>query len=317
MQLFHTTDYDMSDETLKECLPHWYEMKLHKHTSHENDEIRTNKWPQFFQDDVEHDDIYVLNEFICTHCRKSLWKRKTKDAWPGTCKWSAVTWHPTGFTKHIAIGEKSDFSMNSIHNILVLRWYGGHYKVNGPPVSVPATLDQIIELLPGMPSELQLHPVKLKCKLEYKIHYMYDMIHRDCAISVITWLKEHNFHYADIKLNEHWYNDIAAKELSVQLDENDNHITDTEDAVLDQPLQKENTSKDKINKEDNQQTIHQTNRIYKCRDHWHWKWWGRYWTSWRAGCSQLQARINRWPFAQCCTVWKLGESNLSMCTWGK
>ena len=104
-----------------------------------------------------------------------------------------------------------------------------------------------------MPSELQLHPMKLKCKLEYKSHYMYDMICRDCVISAITWLKEHNSHYADIKLNEHWCNDISGKELSVQIDENDNHITVTEDAVLDQPLQKENTSKDKLNKEDNQQ----------------------------------------------------------------
>ena len=46
---------------------------------------------------------------------------------------------------------------------------------------------------------------------------------------------------------------LAAKELSVQIDENDNHITVTEDSVLYQPLQKENTSKDKLNKEDNQQ----------------------------------------------------------------
>ena len=134
-----------------------------------------------------------------------------------------------------------------------MRQYGGHYKVNGPPVNVPATLDQIIEILPHMPSDLQLHPMKLKCKLEYKSHYMYDMICRDCVISAITWLKEHNSHYTDKKLNEHWYNDIAAKELSVQIDENDNHITVTEDEVLDQPLQKENTSKDKLNKEDNQQ----------------------------------------------------------------
>ena len=29
-----------------------------------------------------------------------------------------------------------------------MKRYGGHYKVNGPPVSVPATLDQIIEILP-------------------------------------------------------------------------------------------------------------------------------------------------------------------------
>ena len=104
-----------------------------------------------------------------------------------------------------------------------------------------------------MPSELHLHPVKLKCKLEYKSHYMYNMICRDHVISAITWLKEYNSHSAGIKLNEHWYNDIGAKELSVQIGENDNHITVTEDAVLDQPLQKENTSKDKLNKEDNQQ----------------------------------------------------------------
>ena len=102
-----------------------------------------------------------------------------------------------------------------------------------------------------MPSELQLHSMKLKHKLEYKSHYMYDMICRDHVISAITWLKEHNSHYADIKLNENWYNDIVAKELSVQIDENDNHITVTEDAVPDQPLQRENTSKGKLNKEDN------------------------------------------------------------------
>ena len=99
--------------------------------------------------------------------------------------------------------------------ILVMRQYDGHYKVNGPPVNVPATLDQIIEILSHMPSELQLHPVKLKYKLEYKSHYMYDMICRDHVISAITWLKEHNSHYADIKCNEHWYNDIASRELCI------------------------------------------------------------------------------------------------------
>ena len=60
--LFHTTDYDMSDEIVKECLSHLYVMKLHRHTSHENAEMTTNKWPQFVADDVEHDDIYVMND---------------------------------------------------------------------------------------------------------------------------------------------------------------------------------------------------------------------------------------------------------------
>ena len=103
-----------------------------------------------------------------------------------------------------------------------MRQYGSHYKVNGPPANVPATLDQILDILPHMPSELQLHPVKLKCKVEYKSHYMYDMIHRDRVISAIAWLKQHNSHYRDITLNEHWNSDIASRQLSVQLDESDN-----------------------------------------------------------------------------------------------
>ena len=71
VQLFHTTDYAMSDETLNECLSHRYVMKLHRHTSHENDEMRTHKWPQFVQDDVKHEDICVMNEFICICCGNS------------------------------------------------------------------------------------------------------------------------------------------------------------------------------------------------------------------------------------------------------
>ena len=82
---------------------------------------------------------------------------------------------------------------------------------------------------------------------------MYDMIHRDQVISAITWLKEHKSHYADIELNEHWYNDITAKELSVQIDEDDNHITMTEDDILDQPLQEVNINTDILNTEENQQ----------------------------------------------------------------
>ena len=34
-----------------------------------------------------------------------------------------------------------------------MRQYSGHYKVNGTPVNVLATLDQIIEILPHTPSE--------------------------------------------------------------------------------------------------------------------------------------------------------------------
>ena len=61
VQLFNITDYDISNETVIECLSHQYEMKLHRHTSHENDDMTTHKWPQFVPDEVEHDGIYVMN----------------------------------------------------------------------------------------------------------------------------------------------------------------------------------------------------------------------------------------------------------------
>ena len=53
-------------------------MKLHRHTSSENDDMTTNTWPQFVADDVENDDIYVMNEFICICCRNSLQQKKPK-----------------------------------------------------------------------------------------------------------------------------------------------------------------------------------------------------------------------------------------------
>ena len=82
---------------------------------------------------------------------------------------------------------------------------------------------------------------------------MYDMIHRDHVISAITWLKQHNSHYRDITLNEHWYSDIVSRQLSVQLDESDNCITLNENAVLNQSLKNDNISKEAPNTDDNQE----------------------------------------------------------------
>ena len=52
--------------------------EIAQHTSHENDEMSTHQWPHFALDDVEHDGINVMNEFICLWCRNSLRQKKTK-----------------------------------------------------------------------------------------------------------------------------------------------------------------------------------------------------------------------------------------------
>ena len=53
-------------------------MTLHKHTSQENDEMRTHEWPQVVQDDVEHDNIETMDEYICICCKNSLQQKKKK-----------------------------------------------------------------------------------------------------------------------------------------------------------------------------------------------------------------------------------------------
>ena len=78
VQQFHMEDYDISNETVKEYLSHQYVMKLHRHTSDENDDMRTHKWSQFVPNDVKHNDIYVMNEYICICCRNSLRQKKQK-----------------------------------------------------------------------------------------------------------------------------------------------------------------------------------------------------------------------------------------------
>ena len=163
-----------------------------------------------------------------------------------------------------------------------------------------------------MPSDLQLHPVKLKCMLEYKSHYMYDMICRDHVISAITWLKAYHSHYGDIKLNEHWYSDIALREYSVQLDESDNCITINEDTVHKQSQKPADISKERQNRDNNQQLctaqIESTNvdNIDTKSDE-------------DTELAEEQIAINHrqeltgGPLPSVVQFEKLGESNLSMC----
>ena len=111
----------------------------------------------------------------------------------------------------------------SFLTILLMKRYGGHYKVNGPCVNVPTQLDEVLKILLCMPSELQLHPLKLKCKLEYKSHYMYHVIQKDTVIEAITWLKQHNPHYADIIPNDDWYSSVMNSELTTLVHEDEVH----------------------------------------------------------------------------------------------
>ena len=53
-------------------------------------------------------------------------------------------------------------------------------------------------------SQSELIPLKLKRKLSYKRHYMYDYVTPEKILNALRWLKLHNPLYANVEINEQW-----------------------------------------------------------------------------------------------------------------
>ena len=53
---------------------------------------------------------------------------------------------------------------------------GKQRSIHGPAVNVPSKVDTICEVLPRLPSQTEMVPLKLKRKVAYRGHYMYDYV---------------------------------------------------------------------------------------------------------------------------------------------
>ena len=49
----------------------------------------------------------------------------------------------------------------------------GQKGIRGPAINVPTKLDTICNILPRLPQNSEILPMKLKRRLAYKTHYMY------------------------------------------------------------------------------------------------------------------------------------------------
>ena len=87
--------------------------------------------------------------------------------------------------------------------------------IHGPAVNVPSKLDSVCTVLPRLPSQSELIPLKLKRKLAYKGHYLYDYITPDKILTALKWLKTHNPLYADIEINEEWDHNAESNDLEL------------------------------------------------------------------------------------------------------
>ena len=84
---------------------------------------------------------------------------------------------------------------------------GKQHCIHGPAVNVPSKLDSVCELLPRLPSESELVPLKLKRKLSYKGH---NFVRPEKVIGALRWLKDNNPLYKDVAINDNWVQDSLA-----------------------------------------------------------------------------------------------------------
>ena len=119
---------------------------------------------------------------------------------------------------------------------------GKQHCIHGPAVNVPSKLDNVCELLPHLPSESELVPFKLKRKLSYKGHYMYDYVHPDKVMSALRWLKANNPLYKDVTINEDWVNDslTTGSELFTGLTEPTEESMDTDNTCTEESMDTKN-----------------------------------------------------------------------------
>lgn len=81
---------------------------------------------------------------------------------------------------------------------------GKQRGIHGPAVNVPTDLHPVCDLLPRLPSEAQMVPMKLKRKLSYRGHYMFQHVRPAKVLAALEWLKTNNPLYHNVQVNTNW-----------------------------------------------------------------------------------------------------------------
>ena len=76
------------------------------------------------------------------------------------------------------------------------------HAIRGPAINVPNDLTPVCTHLPTLPSQTQMVLMKLKRKLCYKGHYMYQYIRPAKVLAALLWLKSNNPLCRDMEIND-------------------------------------------------------------------------------------------------------------------
>ncbi len=81
---------------------------------------------------------------------------------------------------------------------------GRQVGIHGPAVNVPTNLQHVCGMLLRLPHEAEIIPVKLKRRLIYKGHHMYEYVRPQKVLDALSWLKENNTFYEGIQICDNW-----------------------------------------------------------------------------------------------------------------
>ena len=89
---------------------------------------------------------------------------------------------------------------------------GKQKAIHGPAVNVPAKVDTVCEVLPRLPLQTEIIPLKLKRKVAYRGHYMYDYVTPQKTLDALKFLQANNPLYAHVSVNEQWVEQAMAND---------------------------------------------------------------------------------------------------------
>ena len=81
---------------------------------------------------------------------------------------------------------------------------GGQKSLHGSAVNVPSKLNTVTTLLPRLPQDAEVVPLKLKRKLASKGHYMHEYVRPKKIMAALKWLQQNNPLYKDVTICMDW-----------------------------------------------------------------------------------------------------------------
>ena len=84
---------------------------------------------------------------------------------------------------------------------------GRQQAIHGPCVNVPSRLKSICTLLPRLPRQALIIPLKFKRRLRYRSYYMFKHARPHKIMTALKWLKKHNPLYKDVTVSTTWQED--------------------------------------------------------------------------------------------------------------